>query len=479
MSSTPPNASRSISQSSRPRPSQTSSRGHTAEKKRAKEHALEKRRQREKEWMEQRLKDVGKSEALVNISANWQSYTPFEMSLLLNPDEVTQAIEARIMRMAAIFESARNMLIIVPIMLTWLSLALAGTAYEQNLSAPKPNVKPFLQQWQEGFAPLTSVHFLWGNIALVSGSDYWFTFAHFALFDATLLAVILTLTVIGQVLEIWAYRRSTRIATLLEQHMYNLSANALFQGMENAPDAKIPPWLRELRTDLGHLGDVIDKMNIALDESMDRYTEAITQQKQAVSDLVADTNKIHDSVVQLNTLYQDGVEAARIYKRSIPNVEKNFANLVNTQLRSTQSMEGMAEMLAKSMRYLAEMTNHVRDAQKTIEHYQVAASPRPSGGRTPGYRPDQRSSHSSPPSQSPSRYPSGSSHSGTARPLDVSAIGSGHGDGNTEVVGAVTPYAQQQEWPGPENIFDQPEYSPNPQPGFWRRVVSMFTRGDR
>ena len=340
----------------------------------AQERARERRRAREKAWLEARIDEVGKREAFTNISTNWQSYTPFEMSLLLNREEVAQAAEMRVMRAASFFESLRNMLIIVPIMLTWLSLALAGAAYEQNLSAPKPNGKPFLQQWQEGFLPLRSVHFGVWSVSLEWHGTRWFTFSGFGLTDATLLAIILVCTIAGQVLEVWALQRGARIGKLLDQYLYDLNAKALFQGMETAPDAKTPPWLRELRTDLGHLGDVIDKMNVALDESMERYTEAITQQQQAVSMLVTDTDKIHDSVAQLNSLFQEGAEATRVYKQYIPGVTKDFANLVNTQQRSTRSLEAMVEMLAKSMRYLGDVTNHLRDAQVTLDRYQDVVS---------------------------------------------------------------------------------------------------------
>jgi methyl-accepting chemotaxis protein len=457
MSSTAPNASRNTS---RPAP-----RDRAAEKQRAKEQSLAQRRQRDKAWMEKRLSEVGKSEALTNVTANWQSYTPFEMSLLLNLDEVKTAAEARFMRFASVCDSARNMLIIVPIIVTWFSLALAGTAYEANLSAPKPNIKPFLQQWQEGFAPLTHVHLLWWNISLVRSDGPWFTFATFALTDATVLAVILILTIIGQTLEIRAYLRGTRIAALLERHMYTLNAGALFQGMETAPDAKTPPWLRELRTDLGHLGDVIDKMNIALDDSMERYTDAISQQKQAVSDLVTDTNKIHDSVVQLNTLFQGGVEAARVYKKYIPGITQDFANLVNTQQRSTRSMEAMADMLAKSMRYLGEMTNHVREAQDTIARYRNTGAPS-AGIRAPVSQPRYRSYPSGAPSQ-PVNTPTSSRGGYRADNYDNDLPPA---EATGRYYSADAEYGDAEltnEWAAQDEF----EESQHPPRGFWRRAL--------
>lgn len=368
-----------------------------AAREKARSEALERRRKRNAAWLEKRIGEIGKGDALKDINQHWQSYTPFEMSLLLNSDEVTQAVEARIMRVAAIFESVRNMLIIVPIMLTWLSLALAGAAYESNLSAVKPDGKPFLQQWQEGFAPLMTIHLLRWNIPLLSHGERWFTFANFALTDAALLCFILLLTIVGQALEIWSYRRSTRVAGALERHMYTLSSQTLLGSLATGPDAKMPPWLRELRTDLGQLRGVIDKMNTALDASMDRYTEAISRQQEAVSALVTDTEKVHDSVVQLNTLYQGGADAAKVYKMYIPDLTQDIAKLAHYQERSMNAMKAQVEMLSKTMLYLGKMTGNVREAQQAIDRYNAAGGKMT--GRTPAYQP--HPSYSRPEPQEP------------------------------------------------------------------------------
>lgn len=448
--------------------------------------ARERRRQRDTTWMAKQLNKVGKGDALNDINEHWQSYTPFEMSLLLNNDAVAQAVEARIMRVAAFFESARNMLIIVPIMLTWLSLALAGAAYENNLTTAKPNGKPFLQQWQEGFAPLKTIHLLKWNIPLFYHGERWFTFANFALTDATLLCVILILTIIGQALEIWAYRRSTRVAEVLERHMYTLNSKTLLGSISADPDAKMPPWLRELRTDLGRLRDVIDKMNTAMDDSMDRYKQAISQQEKAVSELVDDTQKVHDSVVQLNTLYQGGVEAARAYQRYIPTLTQDITRLSHAQQRSMSSMEAQVDMLAKSMRYLGEMTGHMREAQRTIDRYYDSRgdSRGRTTGRIPAYQPHPtyRSEPQEPPALPPNLddLEAAQPYDGAAPEARVDGRGAGRESGGQ-------PFTAREGWPSAANYEPYARYpdggypeeagawnydddKDSPRPGFWRRL---------
>ena len=481
-------------------PSTAATQARLAAREKARSQALERRHKRDAAWMEKRIGEIGKGDALKDINLHWQSYTPFEMSLLLNNDDVAQAVEARIMRVAAIFESVRNMLIIVPIMLTWLSLALAGAAYENNLTAAKPNGKPFLQQWQEGFAPLTTIHLLSWHIPLLSHGlhgDRWFTFANFALTDATLLCVILILTVIGQALEIWSYRRSTRVAELLERHMYTLNSRTLLGSIATDPDAKMPPWLRELRTDLGKLREVIDKMNVGLDASMDHYKEAISQQEKAVSALVDDTQKVHDSVVQLNRLYQGGTEAARIYQKYIPTVTQDIAKLSHAQQRSMTSMEAQVDMLAKSMRYLGEMTGHVREAQRTIDRYYDAGGR--TTGRTPAYQPHPSYRPEPPEPKEPPAHPRADDPGSTQRDggmpdgranLDRDGRGAGWEQSGQ-------PTAPQAGWSAPAN-YESYQYEPYagqpdggypdggypdgvggwdyddgatlPRPGFWRRL---------
>lgn len=362
----------------------------------------EQRTERERKWAEKRLKSIGKGGALDNLRANAFSYTPFEMSLLVSPEEAGGAVEMRITRFARVFDSLRNMLIIVPILLTWTSLALASSAYEQSLSAKKPNTEPFLQQWQEGFTTLTSVSIWRWHVPLILNKSHWFTFSGFALTDATILGALLLMTIVGQALEVWAYQRATRLVRFLSTYLYDLSVKAL-GPMAAGPDDKMPPWLRELRTDLGRLSDIISKMNSALDDSMQSYTDALAQQEEAVRALMDDTDKVHDSVVQLKDLFQGGAEAARIYQKYIPHISGDFATMATSQQRSAESMQLMTEMLSKSMLYLGELAGKLQDAETTMSRYQeflnaVPGRPYPSPPRRQTFwqRNDARSSYGAP-----------------------------------------------------------------------------------
>ncbi len=328
----------------------------------------EKRRaERDKRWAERRLKSVGKQGALDDLSKNRYTYTPFEMSLLLNPENTGAAIESGITRVARVIESARNMLVILPLTLTWLSLGLAAAAYQKSLTAPKPNSEPFLQQWQEGFPAISAIPIGNWHISLLLNHERWFTFENFALTDASILLLLLLLTIVAQTQEVWGYQRGIRLTNYLERYLYDLNRQVLFQP-EIAPDEKLPPWLRELRTDLGHLGEVIQKMNVGLDESLGSYTEALTQQREAVADLVEDTNRVHDSVVLLRDLFQGGAEAARIYQRYIPSAANDFATMTNAQVRSTEAMQQLGEMLARVTVYLARAAGEA-DPESALRRY--------------------------------------------------------------------------------------------------------------
>jgi hypothetical protein len=84
----------------------------------------------------------------------------------------------------AIVETAdkiRNVLVLVPILLTWAALAEAARAYNRYLSAnPDQQGTPFLLLWQRGFG---------GEAGILSP-----TFSTVAIFDAVIIAIIVALT---------------------------------------------------------------------------------------------------------------------------------------------------------------------------------------------------------------------------------------------------------------------------------------------
>src|SRR5581483_9144412 len=107
-----------------------------------------------------------------------------EIYLLLDPVKVENVAESQFARWAYRFESWRNGLILLPLLLTWLSLGLAALAYLQTYSL-YPG-QPFLKLWAEGFpgADLPTPSFI-----IVAATD------------AVVITTLLALTIGAQIIE--------------------------------------------------------------------------------------------------------------------------------------------------------------------------------------------------------------------------------------------------------------------------------------
>ncbi len=104
--------------------------------------------------------------------------------ILLAPDSFAERYRASAHRYWAgplsILEWVRNVVVLLPIVLTWIGLSLAAAGYAAELKAnPKLFDTPFLLLWEQGFGP-SPFSFL--------------TFSHVALADAVLIACVVVLT---------------------------------------------------------------------------------------------------------------------------------------------------------------------------------------------------------------------------------------------------------------------------------------------
>src|SRR5229473_6110529 len=135
--------------------------------------------------------------------------SPEEIYLLLDPTKVESAVEAQLSRWARILESWRNGLILLPLLITWLSLGEAAFAYVQTYPA-HPDL-PFLQQWANGF-PGISLPFPVLNFIAV------------AVVDAGLIFILSILTVSALIIEYHASKQAGKLRSWLENELYGLAS---------------------------------------------------------------------------------------------------------------------------------------------------------------------------------------------------------------------------------------------------------------
>ena len=144
--------------------------------------------------MADRLSSLSKATIKNQPTDGWESVNLFDA---VNPDRLANVIRTRPLRSKGIglLELSRNVLVLVPIMLTWFSLWVALKAYANTIEQrPEFADEPFLMLWQSGFHGVGDVRGL--AKLLTFGQPEWLTLGHVAALDALLIALIVIMTLI-------------------------------------------------------------------------------------------------------------------------------------------------------------------------------------------------------------------------------------------------------------------------------------------
>lgn len=139
------------------------------------------------EKLAEKLREHGAKDGARRLGVVVQQFEYFTVegaSQYIQKDAILDELEGRGHWFLTILRSARNLLSIAPIVLTWFALHLAANAYGQDLSDrhyPNDVYQPFLLLWQEGFH---------GN------HGFAISFSTAALLDAILLFILVLLIVL-------------------------------------------------------------------------------------------------------------------------------------------------------------------------------------------------------------------------------------------------------------------------------------------
>lgn len=146
-----------------------------------------------------------------------------------------------------LLEVLRNVLILMPILLTWYALSQASLAYLEALHrAPELIEKPFLLLWEEGFA---------GHLGNFLGQPL--TFSRVAALDSALIGIMLLLTLVVMIRGSYQSENALRRAVELSAELDDL----LWRASRLMDDAR---W-KKLATS--------EERSLALLESLERFTE--------------------------------------------------------------------------------------------------------------------------------------------------------------------------------------------------------------
>ncbi|MGX2995809.1 methyl-accepting chemotaxis protein [Streptomyces sp. JNUCC 64] len=207
-------------------------------------------------------------------------------------------------RLWGLLEAALGALVFVPLLLTWVGLTRASSAYEALIgSDPKMAARPFLQLWQTGFdGRLTG----------------WSTFGNVAMLATGALVVLLVLTALHGVRRAREDRREAEAGRAAEELLARL-VPVLTRAQLLLNEERLPSPARftaELTKAAGSLGSLVRRSSVTQKELTAAATavgEALDGAERRLASVDAATRPLEDAVTRVETAVRttgDGVGKA-------------------------------------------------------------------------------------------------------------------------------------------------------------------------
>ncbi|MFL5626148.1 MAG: hypothetical protein ACJ788_11200 [Ktedonobacteraceae bacterium] len=286
-------------------------------------------------------------ERLLLLRKECISKSPQEIHLLLNPTEIGEAAEAQFSKGVRVIEGIRNLFLLLPLMVTWLSFSLASTAFTQS----KIIGKSFFDLWTSGFPDIQTLIVTIGalhiSLPLAIGTWHWFSFPDVALTDFILLSCVLIFSQLAYSIENSARREAMGLSTWLREEVQQLCDKSLVRPIGTGPDSEQPMWAVQVHSAINSLLTVLETVKTTVGNSqhdfsdtINKFSDTYKQQSNFVDNLIQNTRDIEVAITHLNTLFSDDT-----YKRLeaiLPRIEVQFDKMAMQQELATQALESIA-----------------------------------------------------------------------------------------------------------------------------------------
>jgi hypothetical protein len=246
-----------------------------------------------------------------------------------------------------ILEGARNLFLLLPLMVTWLSFSLASTAFAQSKTAGKS----FFDLWTNGFPDISkliiSIGSLHLSLPLVITGWHWFSFADVALTDFILLSFVVFFNQFSHTIESQTSKEAIKLSIWLREEVQQLCDKSLVRPIGIGPDSEQPMWAVQVHSAINSLLAVLETVKTTVGNSqhdfsntINKFSDTYQQQSNSVDNLIQNTHDIEVAITHLNTLFSDDT-----YKRLeaiLPRIEMQFDKMAKQQELATQALESIA-----------------------------------------------------------------------------------------------------------------------------------------
>jgi hypothetical protein len=285
-------------------------------------------------------------EAIQSLRDNCEKTSPSEIYLVLNPSGVAEAAEAQFSQRAHALEGWRNSLILLPIMITWISLGLSGLAYTQSIIAyPKLVAEPLLQQWAEGFTILKYVSVGAFHVPLAVGQWRYFSFGDVAFLDFTLFFVLLTLTIWSQAIEAQSAKDANELGTWLREECDILRAHTYARVVGQGDGGDTPEWAVLVNKSIANLQDVMSNVTTLIQA----FGEVLKDDRETAHKALA-------AVDNLNAIYESGRRTYEKLDAILLEMNTSLKTMTDSQAASIRSLDAIATAVNKSSDAVVQLT---------------------------------------------------------------------------------------------------------------------------
>jgi len=244
-------------------------------------------------------------------------------------------------------EAVRNVLILFPVLFTWLSLSLASAAFQMNIEKLPADVSvapvSFQQLWERGFdIPVVD----WGpikNIPLVisstSGGEWrWFTFSFVAGADAMIILAIVGLQVWGHSLHRSVRLRQEGLVRFVDEELHRIRVNVSRHhvvGAERRAEASQRAVVESLSAfSQGAVGALE-----AISTGSSRFAEMLSRREREEEALEGATKELLASAQAFRGFGEQAIRLFEEQARLVGLTDRTLSGLLGEQAKGREALE--------------------------------------------------------------------------------------------------------------------------------------------
>lgn len=270
---------------------------------------------------------------------------------------------------ARTLQMIRNVGVLVPIIFTWLSFALASSAYSASVALANHLAQvngqqnlfsdSLLQQWERGFTVSTAqLGFL--PIHLTIFGWRWFTFSHFAIFDALLIIALALITYEAHAREITGLHRARAAMRGVEVRLFQIAENRLSHGpVGQTIEEKTQRSFDEIGHQLMNIQEAIRQFTTAMNDVPQITLQSVTDRLAAFE--TGQLNRINESYTHAAEAQRVVNEQASLFIRSNGTVLQQITQAVEKLREHWSTLGNLETEVGTSARQAAEAA---RDAAR-------------------------------------------------------------------------------------------------------------------